>query len=203
MKKAAWLLVIATTIASLTGYGDIIVWGTVGQQIFGQDNTTYLPGNTDRDETTTGFTQLLWLGPNGVYDGIVAAGDGTLGDDVVIAQSWMGEGNPDFMPAIPGQFTASDRPDNDIYTSGVDSFAIRIFDTAVSDVDWAAGNIPLAGYYNYVVFESPTKLAATDRYELLIDFNLATIYDIPEPSAFLLLGLGLAWFGFGRRPRTA
>lgn len=169
-KQLLGLAVLAAMVAALSAHASHINWGTAGQQLYAADGETPLPGHRERSETTTGFVQLLWLGPNGVYDGLSATGDGAQGDDQVIAKSWIGDGSPVFIADTPGQFDAGDNPPSAPYTSGADSFAIRVFDTAVSAADWAAGNIPAAGNCNHVVFANPVKVA--DFYNLWIETGL-------------------------------
>lgn len=206
MKKLLSIGIMTVLISGMSGYGDNITWGTAGQLLYGQDGTTWLPGNTVRNETI-GLVQLIWLGETGTYDylpGTLAGigGDGTLGGDVVMAQSWIGEGNPVFMPDIAGQFEASVFPRTRDYDFDIDneadldtqnilreSFAIRIFDTGVSDDDWAAGNIPTTGLYNYVIFSDIQADAALGEYRFSITGPVGTVVPVPEPSSLALLGL--------------
>ena len=184
--------------ASGNGLGEVIEWGTANQQLYASDGMTLLPGHRTRDESSTGLIQLLYLGENGTYDapnlltpGI--GGDGAFGDDLVIAQSWVGDKNVTFDPDAPGQFTASEQAAAMGYTSGVADFAIRVFDTAVPDQDWTSGNIPTSGHYNYTVFTNPTKTPEPGfNYTLWINNPLATTREvIPEPTSLLLMCLGL------------
>ncbi len=175
MRRLIYLAFLISATAAPSVYANHINWGTSGQHLYAADGETPLPGRRERNETTTGFIQLLWLGPNGVYDGLDSTGDGAKGDDQVIAQSWVGDGNLVFLPDTPGQFDATDNPPSAAYTSGDNSFAIRVFDTVVSDADWTVGNIPTSGFYKYVVFTNPVKVA--DFYNLWIDAKLTV--DIP------------------------
>ncbi len=196
--------------ANATVDAAVIEWGTSNQQLYAADGDTYLPGNQTRSETDTGFIQLLYLGENGTYDApdILepgSNGDGAFGDDVVIGQSWVGDGNSSISPDIAGQFTASDTPSATEYTSGVADFAIRVFDTAVSDADWEAGNIPTSGYYNYHVFTDPVKTPEPEyNYTLWIDESLATTrVVVPEPGSLLVFLAGLAFLLVGCRRSRA
>ena len=119
---------------------------------------------------------------------------------------------------INGQFSGNDTnqtwPSADPYTSGEDSFLIRVFDTAVSDADWGEGmvqqddgdwvlenpgNIPTSGYYNYYEFTGPTKSAA--EYDLIIAEDLVTNRLVPEPSSFVLMTLAGLILAFHHRRR--
>lgn len=201
---------IRRTVLGLAGLGilagtasaDMIVWGS--GQYLKDSGGTLLPGNRVRDETTTAFIQLLYLGANGTYDSPAAldggtGGDGAHGDDEVIATSWVGDGNPVFLPTNPGIFTGSDQPNTGSYTSEESDFAIRVFDTPVSDEDWAAGNIPSSGNYNYREFIDPVMTAGD--YQLSIGSDLLTTLSVvPEPASVLVFAGGLT-FALRRRRR--
>lgn len=192
----------AGLVASVSTQAAILQWGTSDQLLYAQNGSDLLTGNPAGPPPTTAMIQLLHIGTEAEYDSPETLtpgtnGDGTFGDDTVIAQSWVGDGQPALV--ANGAFSATDQPGADSYTSGVDDFVIRVFDTAVSEADWNAGNIPTSGYYNYFLFENPTKTAGD--YQLAIDGVLATTRQvIPEPSTSLLL-LGAVAVLARRRPR--
>lgn len=106
-------------------------------------------------------------------------GDALYGDELV---SLDGQMNGQAMTLIPGLSNAID-PATDDFVPGALAFSINGVDYKIFDFDLAA---PVAG--NFLVGNS---------LDLLIDFTVAdpTPVTTPEPSAFLLMGLGLACLG--------
>ncbi len=185
MKKLIYAITIACCLAA---YGQTFNWGTAGQVLLNQEGEL-LPGNM-RDPSEAGFVQLLYLGPGGTYD---------EGHREVIAKSWVGDGAA-FVDFVDGSFDASERPATTGYNSGVDSFAIRVFDTP--SPNWDEGLIPETGHYNYFEFLKPL-MDVDERYNLVIDsqfedsFTINRLVHTTEQAGKLIIVQvdGILWLG--------
>jgi len=67
-----------------------IEWSAVNGYLNFQDGINPLTGGTNG--TTGCFVQLIWVGSNGSIDDATNSGDGTTGDDVVVAYAYVGAG---------------------------------------------------------------------------------------------------------------
>jgi len=186
-----------------------ITWDSNGQRLYDSSGnlvTDLLPG----DKTATGYlvgglVQLINVGTiagGGVYEGFdPAASDGCIGDDVVAATSWIGEGTPFILPAN-GRFT-----DMAAYTSISNRFVIRWFDTASPSYntgDPTLTTVPTSGFYKYDDnggnYYLSTSENPSDTFVMSGTWNTDTPM-IPEPGTLALLGMGMLTMAARRRFR--
>lgn len=169
-------------------------WGTSGGQWLQDSSGVALTG--DQNNPITGFIQMLYLGADKTYNGFIASGSGVLGDDVVVATSWVGQNvffNTD------GSFT----PATEIYdTSSTNSlFLVRLFDTV--SPNYAAGEVPTSGNYQYssIFMGSTTTGPTQDADEFYLTSALQTTIAIPEPATLALAFTAIGFFVIKRLRR--
>ena len=193
----------------LMGIGSAFGIGTInwsseatgGLLVLRDSTMTTLAGSVT--EGSSGMLQLLYLGPNGVYDDLGAFGtSGVLVDDEVVAVSWVGEG---FIMAMAGRFSATVNP----ATNG--NYAIRLFSSPnPTPGSGTASFIPSNGFVNHVTTGNVGGAAASFVNANVLGSDIATFevqefldttIVIPEPSSLAFLATGLAVFAVGRRVR--
>jgi len=193
------IVVMSLVVGAAVAFGAASInWATdpSGQYLRNQADTAYLTANQN-GQSLTGFIQLLYLGPNNVYDGLYVGANtnGVMGDDRVVMTAWVGAG---YMTssANDGKFQMTGAVNT--YPLGA-YFAIRFFDTPASD--YANGFIPTSGYYSWIAtglvngaagaFISTQDPTGVGIDEFVINtVNNANIL-VPEPSTMLLALCGL------------
>ena len=194
MKKSSVVVFVGLIILAYAPFAkavDTIAWGTGAFRAFDSDTTTLLSGNAS--SSLGGFVQLLNLGIDGIYNGYVGSGIGVVGDDTVIATTWVGSG----MSVVNGAFA----PANIAVSSAVGTkYEIRFFNTPSSN--FGAGSVPLSGFYGtsqvFTQAGDPTT-GGTDNFSF--NANYSATSPVPEPSTVALMLAGLGVLGFARMRR--
>lgn len=191
MKKISLILLPLFLIAT-SGIASVTVsWGTSGTTFaFDSTGLTKLPATGS--SSTAGFCQLLWIGT--AYDGFSGTGVGTMGDDVVVATSYLGTGAMSAAGTIGGSFN------NTSYAIG-SQFIIRFFDSPTSNYgSGTSATVPSSGYYglSQVIVSAKDPFGTPDSENFYFNANYSATIAVPEPSTVLLMVAGLGVLGFRR-----
>lgn len=177
-----------------------ISWQTeAGQQVLRDSSTNFLTAGASN---TTGFIQLIYLGPNNAFDSFtnyfLANSTGIAGDDKVVGTAWVGSGFAT-KTQNDGKFQMFDTSNTNAIGS---RFVIRFF--SQPSPNYSLGYVPTSGYFGFVgtgqvnnvsgafiSTQDPNAAIAVDLFELQ-QFAGTTYAIIPEPATllFALAGIG-------------
>lgn len=189
MKKMIVSVVVALfVVPSLLHASVTFTFGTQGttSRAYGSDTVTLLPSSAQ------GFVQLLYLGADGIYNGLSTANAvGTQGDDLVVATSYIGQ---NIVSATKdGRFTGTwSNTDKDVGSKVM----MRFFDTATSSFGSGVNApIPSTGFcgtsQTYTTTQNPFGTPQSETFYFNANYSATTAVPEPTTIALMMAGIGM------------